>query len=356
MKQLPEMSHSIEQTGHDPVRVALVGLGGHGRTIREASSSAPSLDVAAVFDVDATEAQTAAERLGCDVAASYEALLARDDLEAVVLVSPNRFHRAQALAAFEAGLDVLVEKPIANTVADGLAMAEAAAQHDRLLAVGHNMRYARATQHARRLLAEGRLGEVVSVEVHFSADNTRRLPADVWRLRPDECPLLPVMQLGIHGIDLVHYLVGPIEEVYAFARAVTTPADVIDSVAASFRLGQGALGTLVSTYCSPVRFEYRLAGTEGMLQATPHRVWFRSAGATDGRGDGPAEATDYTEYDGESYRLQMDAFGQAVQERKRPDVDGWAGLQALAVVEALQCSAAQATPQRVPSFVEKLAV
>jgi len=342
-----------QQTIDIPVRIGLVGLGGHGRTMQHAAEVASTVQVVAVFDVDEDEARAAAVRFGCDAAASYEAMLARDDLEAVALETPNYLHRAQAEAAFAAGLHVCVAKPIANTVAEGLAMVEAAEAAGRILMVGHNMRLGRAARAARRTLDEGRLGQVVSFEAHFSADNTRRLPRDAWRLRPDQCPLLPVMQLGVHAIDLVHYLDSPIEEVYATARSVTTPSDVVDSVVALFRTERGVTGTLISHYCTPVTFDYRLAGTGGSLRCTPHRYWYRSADDTDMHGDGPAETHDFTPHQLESHVQEMDVFGAAVRTGTAPEIDGWVGLQALAVVEALQRSAETRNPQPVPSFVTR---
>ncbi len=330
--------------------MGLVGLGGHGRTIQTACAAAGNLAVASVFDVAADEARAAAVRFGCAAAPSYEALLARGDLDAVVLVTPNPVHRVQAEAALSTGLHVFVEKPLANTVADGQAMVEAAQAAGRILAVGHNLRFSRSAQWAAGVLAEGRLGRLVSVEIHFSADGTRRVAARSWRLRPDTCPLLPVMQLGIHALDLVHTLVGPIEEVSAFARSVTTPPGVPDSVAATFRVAGGPMGTMVSNYCTQVAFEYRLAGTEATLRCTPHRAWFRTAADTDGHGDGPAEEHDWTAYEGESYVRQMHAFGEAVRRGTPLQTDGLAGLHALAVVEALHRSSESGKPQRVPFF------
>jgi predicted dehydrogenase len=182
----------------------------------------------------------------------------------------------------------------------------------RILMVGHNMRMGPALEHSREAVAH-RLGRIVSVEVHFSADNTQRMPPDAWRLRPELCPLMPVMQLGIHGIDLVHDLAGPITSVNAVARAVTTPPDVLDSVSAVFTLESGATGTIVSNYCTQIRFEYRIAGTKGMLVGTPHSVWFRANADTDAKGDGSAETFDYTTIDRVSYERQMQAFAEAVR-------------------------------------------
>lgn len=342
------MTPTLDPVQGPPVRVALVGLGGHGRTIRDATGAAGNLEVVAVYDPNDAEASAAADQFGCPAAPSYGALLERDDLEAVVLVTPNHVHRAQAEAAFARGLHVFVEKPIANTVADGRAIIRASEQAARVLAVGHNMRFSRSARLAKEVLAQGRLGEVVTVEVHFSGDNTRSMPREAWRLRPDQCPLLPVMQLGIHALDLVHFLLAPIADVQAFARSVTTQPGVVDSVAATFRTDGGATGTMVSNYCTPVRFEYRISGTEGSLRCTPHHASFQSSASPDGAGPGPPEEHDFSAFGRESYDLQMADFGHAVRQGTAPVSDGWSGLQALAVVEAMAESVERGGPASVP--------
>jgi predicted dehydrogenase len=325
--------------------MALAGLGGHGQTIQRAVEATTALEVVAVFDPVDAEALAASERFGCAVAASYEALLARDDLDAIGLASPNHVHRAQTEAALAAGLDVFVEKPIANTVADGRAMVAAAEAAGQVLMVGHNMRYGPAFRAAHDLLASGRLGEVVSVEVHFSLDSGLRLAPDSWRLRPDQAPLLPMMQLGIHGVDVVHYLLGPVRRVYAHARSVAIAPPVVDSVTATFTLDDGVHGTIVSNYCTPVRFSLNLAGTEGLLDSTPHTVAFTPrTDAVD------AEAHDFSDDPYASYVAQMGAFAEAVRTRRPPETDGRAGLQALAVIEAMQASIEADAPVALPTL------
>ena len=323
-----------------PLRIGIAGLGGHGRSIQDAVAAVPALCVGAVYDPDEGEARAAADRFGCPAAPSFDALLAHVD--AVVLVTPNALHRAQTQAAVAAGLDVFVEKPIANTVADGRAMVEAAEAAGRTLMVGHNMRFGAAMRWGREMIAAGRLGEVVSVEVHFSSDTGLRLSNASWRLRPDQCPLLPMMQLGIHGVDLIHYLVGPIQSVFARARAVTTTGGVVDSVVAAFDLTDGALGTMVSNYCTPVDFRVHIAGTEGALGGTPAVLSFTP------RADGEPETHDASADGYASYAAQMQAFADAVRGRTEPETHGWAGTQALAVVEAMADSIARAASVEVP--------
>ncbi len=321
-----------------PVRLALVGLGGHGRTIQHAADAAPGVAVVGVYDPDEAEAALAAERFGVDAAVSYEALLATPGLDAVALTTPNALHRAQAEAAFARGLDVFVEKPIAHTLADGAAMIAAADAAGRVLFVGHNMRYGAPAAAARAALADGRIGTLVSFEVHFSSDTGTRLAPGSWRLRAADAPLLPVAQLGIHGLDLVHALLGPTASVGARARAVGLPAgapgDVVDSVVALVALDGGVLGTLVSHYCTPVRFAWTITGTSGALDGTPHTLVVTSCDAApetlvDVRGDGY-----------ESYVAEMAAFADAVRTRRTPESDGRSGLLALAVVDAMRTSVA----------------
>lgn len=340
----------MSETQLEPVRVGLVGLGGHGRTICDAAEASGLIEVRAVYDTDTALAEEMGARFGCAVAPEYETLVLRDDLEAVVLVTPNSLHRRQSEAAFARGLHVFVEKPIANTVADGHAIIDAAARGGRRLMVGHNMRFGPAIERVKDVIAQGRIGEPVSVELHFSADNTHRMDPGAWRLQPDQCPLLPVMQLGIHGIDLIHFFLDTITEVYAFTRSVTTAPGVIDSVSASFRLGSGVVGTMVSNYCTQILFEYRIAGTLGSVRGTPHRFWFRANADTDGHGDGPVEELDFSERDRESYRRQLDVFAEAVRTDLPLHPDGWDGLRALAVVEALQRSSETGRPSEVPAF------
>lgn len=313
-----------------PARIGLVGLGGHGQTLQLSAEVATSVDVVTVFDPNVEEMQAAAKRFGVEPASSFEALLAHDRLEAVVLASPNIFHRAQAEAAFAAGLDVLVEKPIANTVEDGHAMVAAAEAADRLLMVGHNMRRWPSMRRAKALLDANSIGGIVSFEVDFSSDTALWLPATSWRLRPYACPLLPMMQLGIHGVDLVHYLLGRVTDLYASARSVSTTAPVVDSVISLLRVESGVHGSLVANYASEPRFVYRIAGTEGTLSGTPHTL-----NAT--RRDGTViEQVNTEDASFASYIDQMQVFGEAVRLRAHPETDGWAGLQALAVLEAMQ--------------------
>lgn len=320
-----------------PIRLGLVGLGGHGRRIQSAVAAVPDVEVAAVYDPNEGDAAAAARRFACAAAPSFEALIAHPGLDAVVLVTPNAVHRSQAEAAFAAGLDVFVEKPIANTVADGLAMVEAAERSGCLLMVGHNIRFGRAARTAKQWLGDGVLGEVVSAEIHYSANNVQKGTHEGWRFQPGQCPLLPMMQLGIHAVDLVHYLLGPVEWVTAQARSVLTAPDIIDHVSGLLTLEGGRSATVVSSYCTPDLFQVRLAGTEGLLLIDwiPHRLTLLLHG---NRTSSP-EVHDFSDYEDEDLVAEIQAFAHSIRTRTPAETEGRVGLQALAVVEAMAESA-----------------
>lgn len=324
-----------------PVVVALAGLGNHGLTIQNSIASSGLYDVASVYDPNEMEARAASERFSCPVAESYEALIATPGLEAVVLVTPNHLHRAQCEAAFAAGLHVFVEKPIANVVEDGLAIVRAAEKAGRLLMVGHHMRRAPSAKLAAEMIADGRLGDVAGVEIHFSADNTHRMSPDAWRLRPEMCPLLPVMQLGIHAIDLLHAWFGGVSAVTSRARSITTQPGVYDAVSGLIELQSGIAATIVSNYNTQVLFEVRVAGTRGTAHFRPDTLWYRSSADADRAGRGSGELHDFKGAAPDAYTLQMIEFAEAIRKGTPIETDGAAGLSALAVVEAMNKSAEQ---------------
>ncbi len=322
---------------HPPLRIGLVGLGGHGRTLQRAAEALKDIEVVGVFDPNEAEAQVASAQFGCPATSSYEALLDMMALEAVVLVTPNTVHRAQAETAFSAGKHVFVEKPIANTVADGLAMIEAAERAGRTLMVGHNIRYGRAAREAKARIEQGDIGEIVSIEIHYSADNVQKGTHDGWRFQPGACPLLPMMQLGIHAIDLAHYLSGAISEVVAHTRSVLTQPGVDDNVTALLVFGTGVVGTAVSNYCTPDLFQVRVTGTSGLLIVDwiPHQLAVLPRG---NRTEAP-EVLDFSSYTGEDIERELQSFVDALRSGQPPETDGPAGLAALAVVEAMAESA-----------------
>lgn len=200
-----------------PLRVGLVGYGLAGSVFHAPLIAAsPDLALATVTTGNPERAaQARAEHPGVRVAASAEELLARaDELDLVVVASPNKTHVPVATAALQAGLPVVVDKPLAATAAEARALAALAAERGLLLSVFQNRRWDNDFRTLRALLADGALGEVQRFESRF--ERWRPRPKGGWRESgaPEEIGGL-LYDLGSHVVDQALVLFGPAVRVYA---------------------------------------------------------------------------------------------------------------------------------------------
>jgi predicted dehydrogenase len=223
-------------------RVGLVGYGLAGEGFHAPLIDATTeLELAFVVTSSAERAERALDRYpGVEVLPDVEALWQRrDHQDLVVVAAPNRAHVPVTLAALEAGLPVVVDKPLAATVADGRRLQEAAEARSLMLAVFHNRRWDGDMLTLRRLIAEGALGEVLRFESRLERWRPE-VRTGGWREReaPDEAGGV-LFDLGPHLIDQALVLFGPIESVYAEVERRRPDARVDDDafVALTHRSG-----------------------------------------------------------------------------------------------------------------------
>src|SRR5690554_6680795 len=119
------------------VSVALIGCGGFSKSVQSAMAATGLYQVTTCFDVDRAAMKETAEIFGARPCDTFQQAAQADDVEAVMLITPNHLHREQTELAFAAGKHVYVEKPIANTVAEGIAMTRAARKAGKVFMVGH---------------------------------------------------------------------------------------------------------------------------------------------------------------------------------------------------------------------------
>jgi predicted dehydrogenase len=162
-------------------------------------------------------ARGAGERLGyADWTIDWREVIARPDVEAVSITSPNFVHRDMAVAAAEAGKHFWGEKPLGRTPAETAEIAAAAERAGVRTIVGLNYRHAPAVQHARRLIADGALGEVNHFRMQFIASySANPRGALSWRFSRELAGHGILADLGSHAVDLAQFLLGPIARVTA---------------------------------------------------------------------------------------------------------------------------------------------
>ncbi|AEN13530.1 MULTISPECIES: Gfo/Idh/MocA family oxidoreductase [unclassified Streptomyces] len=169
--------------------------------------------LAAICGRDRTAVEAAATRHGWAAAETdWRALIARDDVDLVDICTPGDSHAEIAIAALEAGKHVLCEKPLANTVAEAEAMAEAAeraAARGQVAIAGFNYRKVPALTYARSLIADGRLGTLRHVRATYLQDwLVDPLSPLTWRLKREHAGSGALGDLGAHIVDLAQYLAG----------------------------------------------------------------------------------------------------------------------------------------------------
>ncbi|MEU0132696.1 Gfo/Idh/MocA family oxidoreductase [Streptomyces sp. NPDC006296] len=194
--------------------------------------------LAAICGRDRTAVEAAAARHGWAAAETdWRALIARDDVQLVDICTPGDSHAEIAIAALEAGKHVLCEKPLANTVAEAEAMAEAAeraAARGQVAIVGFNYRKVPALTYARTLIEEGRLGRLRHVRATYLQDWLVDPESPLtWRLDRDRAGSGALGDLGAHIVDLAQYLAGePLVGVSAISETFVRERPVLTGAAA----------------------------------------------------------------------------------------------------------------------------
>jgi predicted dehydrogenase len=246
-----------------PVRLASIGVGYWGSTLADAVGASQVAEILTCFAPTRAHCDEFAGRRGCGIAPSYEAVLTDPAIEGVILATPNDLHRHEIELAARHGKPVFVEKPIALTAVDAEAATRACAEAGVVLAVGHQTRREPGARQLRSLIDAGELGEIVGVEANISTDTGRSVTPDTWRWSREQCPGGSLIQIGIHHIDTLCYLLGPIERVFGIQRHrfISAPIDDVTVTLLEFR--SGVIGHLTSHYATARTIDLRVMGTQG---------------------------------------------------------------------------------------------
>lgn len=337
-------------------RVAVIGAGYWGPKLVRNFRSSPDWDLVAVCDLDEGRARrVVGDRSTVHVETSVERLLARDDIDAVAIATPAESHAALALAAFDAGKHVVVEKPLAPTSAEAALMIEAGAAAGLVLMVDHTYCYTPAVEYIHDIIAKGILGHILYVD--STRINLGLVQPDVdvfWDLAPHDLAILDYALPGRLTPD----------------RVSATGADPLNAGKAcvgyaTMGLGGRGVAHVNVNWMSPTKIRRMVIGGS-------HRtlVWDdlnpQQRVAIHDRGIDLAASRDVGDVDKRraaavSYRLgditvpalpetealssMVTEFAAAIREQRPPRTDGVAGLRVLSVLEAIsQSLAGHGTP------------
>src|SRR5437773_10492677 len=272
-----------------PLRLALIG-GGPASWIGRMHQTAAELDgywrvVAGVFSSDPARSRDAGAELGFDPAGRYGELrelldkekARQDGIDAVAIMTPNDTHYPYAVAALDAGLDVVCDKPVTHDFAQACDLVVRTGKKERLFAIAHGYSAYPMTRYARELVRGGTLGELRLVQVEYIqsglATRTEDAPQNNrlrWLLDPQRSGLALVMSaIGCHAQHLACFAAGRnATRLCADVRALLPGREVIDYVSALFELEGGARGTFTVTQAAAGGendIRLRVYGDKGLL-------------------------------------------------------------------------------------------
>jgi predicted dehydrogenase len=287
----------------------VVGAGVFGRHHLRILSRSEAVELAGVVDIDADRASAASSAYGCPAFASVDQL--PGGIDAAIVAVPTSAHADVGCALLDAGVDVLVEKPIAADVASGRRLVDAAARRGRILQVGHLERFNPAVTALKKIV-----NIPLFFEIHrLSLPGPRSLDVDV------------VLDLMIHDLDIVLDLVGEMpDEIRAAGLSVLS--DKIDIASVRLAFPGGCVANLTASRVSTDRVRklrlfqpHQYISLDYQKQDVQPRLPFR---ANQQIGFQPLPVAK-----DEPLRLEIEAFLEAVRTRNRPLVPGEEGLRAL---------------------------
>jgi predicted dehydrogenase len=338
-----------------PTRLGIVGAGYIGQAHLHVAQQNATCKVAAVVDPSPAAAAVAAQA-GVPVYASIAELLANDRPDGVIIATPNALHVAQALQCMEAGIAVLLEKPIATTVSEGQRLVEEVKRRGAKVLIGHHRAHSPIMAKAKEVVASGQLGRLVSVMGSATFFKPDVYFADApWRRELGAGPILLNL---IHEVHNLRMLCGDIVAVQAFKSHATRGFPVEDTVAINLRFENGVLGSfmLSDTAACPRSWEqtsqenkayptyededcYVIVGTNGSLSVPTMRLK-TYARPEDRSWWKPFEVGTVAMVRDDPLKHQIAHFIDMIREGATPLVSAYDGLQNLKVTEAIAEAAA----------------
>jgi predicted dehydrogenase len=330
-----------------PIRVGVIGLGLI--WIREHQSSLESLksqfEPVAFCDVsEQRRAETEATYPGRPVVSDYRQILAMPDVDAVLVLTPIAFNAPVSLAALEAGKDVIMEKPIARSVAEGQTLIDAARRSGRRLIVMEQLGYRQADTIFAGVIGAGEIGDPVLWEriFHFEADTAQgpmSYASTPWRKAAD-FPLGTLFDGGIHLIASMGATFGPPQSVYAKGRKLRPDYGEYDQVSMLFQYANGMTGMLShSTSLPPTQNHFHVHGSEGIILVQSERLIVERPGAEKRIIELPAENSRAT-----MWQSILDAYATDSE----PAYTAEDALRDVATLEAVDRSIKANSPMTIP--------
>jgi predicted dehydrogenase len=311
------------------LNAAIVGLGWWGRELaRSVQGRSDLIRIRRGVTLEPELAKEFAAKMNFALGTSYQDVLDDPAIDAVILATPHTRHREQVEVAAAHGKHVFCEKPFALSLEDAQAAIAACRRANVGLGVGQNRRMWPSVVAIKDLIASGQFGTVMFAEGNYSHDLLAATPLDNWRSAPKESRAGGMTGMGIHLLDALSFLIGPLEKVSALSTRRVLPLAAGDTTQALLGFCNGATATISTTLNTP-GFVWRLAiyGSD---------MWAESLGETKvvtGRAKG--EPATFEAPPTNHIGLNIESFARAALGEDRFHIDDEGILHTVAALEAV---------------------
>jgi predicted dehydrogenase len=329
-----------------PVRVAALGMGWWSDALADAVRRSSKLEIVACFSRSAEKRGAFAAKYNCRPAASYAEILDDPSIEAIINTTPNNVHLETTEAAAGAGKHVFLDKPIANTVREGQAIADICHKAGVVLALGYQRRRESHFRWIKAEIEQGRFGRLVQAECNISRDRLGSFDLSSWRYTAAGMPGGVMLQIGIHYVDVLELLMGPVRSVSAQLAQLVLPGDNPDVANMILRHENDALSNLTASYASAS--EFYMMNVYGK-EASAYYDLFSGLRHLK-RGETKAQPIATVEND--TLREELEEFAHCVRTGTRPETDGYWAARNLAVIKAGVKSAREGRTVEVAEILE----
>lgn len=248
------------------IPAAIVGLGRWGQSFVAAMQGNNNrLRFVRAVDVAPDATRDFAVRHGLPLGTDYADALADAEVGAVVLATPHSLHLDQVIAAARAGKPVFCEKPLALKASDAARMIDACRRANVVLGVGHNRRWWPAMQALKRSVEMGEIGKLLHIEAHNSNENSNNVLGG-WRTDPAESPGGGMTGAGLHALDALIGVAGPVRWVHARLSERKPPPAPLDTASALLEFADGTSGLLATVRATPFFWRVHAFGSEGSAE------------------------------------------------------------------------------------------
>ena len=341
------------------INFAIIGAGNIGQIIAEAIAHVPQARVSVVCNRSEGPGRTLAEQHNAEWETDYTQAVTRPDVDAVAVCTPSGAHMEIAVAAAEAGKHLLVEKPLEITLDRVDRIISATETAGVILACVFPRRFAIGALKAKEALEAGRLGTLTMADVYVKWHRTQEYYDTDWRGTWGLDGGGALMNQSIHQIDLLQWLAGPVDTVFARTATLAHHMETEDTACAVLTFKNGALGVIqgaTSTWPGDDA-KVELRGSGGSIVLTDGRitVW-QLADAEPGEAERMltleevqgSGASDPTAIGYEMHRRQVVDLVEAIQTQHPPTIQGAEARKSVEIIRAIYRSAQLAQPVSLP--------